>query len=180
MRRGGLAPGPGQRAHRIPVLPQGLVKRDHQPCRRLVIDAPLAGDDGGGSGPQEGPAQPDHPFPREQLAVPGPARREHHEGPWQVELENAIERAVVLARGERIELEDLLLDASGDATSDPSGAAASSQSLHDFLDHAAARQIESVLAEVGGVRTKAAERLGVDRTTLYRLMRKYGISDAAD
>jgi transcriptional regulator of acetoin/glycerol metabolism len=33
----------------------------------------------------------------------------------------------------------------------------------------------AVLAEVGGVRVEAARRLGIDRTTLYRLMRKYGI-----
>ena len=34
-----------------------------------------------------------------------------------------------------------------------------------------------VLAETGGVRVEAARRLGIDRTTLYRLMRKYGVSD---
>ena len=75
---------------------------------------------------------------------------------------------------------EFVLDAAGEAASDPAGTEGSSQSLHDFLDNAAARQIESVLAEVGGVRTKAAERLGVDRTTLYRLMRKYGISEEGE
>ena len=33
--------------------------------------------------------------------------------------------------------------------------------------------------ETGGVRVDAARRLGVDRTTLYRLMRKYGIAGDA-
>ena len=33
----------------------------------------------------------------------------------------------------------------------------------------------AVLAEAGGVRAEAARRLGMDRTTLYRLMRKYGM-----
>ncbi|MCX5739113.1 MAG: helix-turn-helix domain-containing protein [Proteobacteria bacterium] len=32
-----------------------------------------------------------------------------------------------------------------------------------------------MLAETGGRRVEAAARLGVDRTTLYRLMRKFGI-----
>jgi transcriptional regulator of acetoin/glycerol metabolism len=36
-----------------------------------------------------------------------------------------------------------------------------------------------VLAETGGRRAETATRLGVDRTTLYRLMRKLGI-DAGD
>jgi transcriptional regulator with GAF, ATPase, and Fis domain len=35
--------------------------------------------------------------------------------------------------------------------------------------------VRKVLEEEAGVRVEAARRLGVDRTTLYRLMRKYGI-----
>jgi DNA-binding NtrC family response regulator len=91
------------------------------------------------------------------------------------ELENTLERGVALARGPRIELDDLLI-ASG---SEVSSAAASSeaQNLHDFLDNAAVDRIRSVLAETGGKRVEAARRLGVDRTTLYRLIRKYGIEE---
>jgi transcriptional regulator of acetoin/glycerol metabolism len=36
-----------------------------------------------------------------------------------------------------------------------------------------------VLVATGGRRVEAAARLGIDRTTLYRLMRKLGI-DASD
>ena len=50
--------------------------------------------------------------------------------------------------------------------------------LQAFLDAAAADRIRAVLAEAGGVRVEAARRLGIDRTTLYRLMRKYGLGDS--
>ena len=40
---------------------------------------------------------------------------------------------------------------------------------------AATEHIRAVLQATGGVRGEAARRLGVDRTTLYRLMQKYGI-----
>ena len=81
------------------------------------------------------------------------------------ELENAIERAVVLARGEVLEIEDLLV---GPKARPPQKGG----SLQDYLDDAARRRITEVLAEVDGRRAEAAERLGVDRTTLYRLMKK--------
>jgi len=49
--------------------------------------------------------------------------------------------------------------------------------LQAFLDGAAAERIRVVLAEVGGRRVEAARRLGIDRTTLYRLMRKHAIEE---
>jgi DNA-binding NtrC family response regulator len=88
------------------------------------------------------------------------------------ELENAIERGVVLARGEHIELGDLLLQA---APERPGAADEVDGTLQAFLERAAADRIRTVLAEAGGVRAEAARRLGMDRTTLYRLMRKYGM-----
>ena len=89
------------------------------------------------------------------------------------ELENALERGVVLARGDRIELDDLLV---GPDEADGEPDAGSAGGLQDFLDQAAARRIRDVLEETGGVRVEAARTLGIDRTTLYRLMRKYGIT----
>jgi DNA-binding NtrC family response regulator len=98
-----------------------------------------------------------------------------HPWPGNVrELENAIERGVVLARGARIELDDLLVDPEAeDGAAAPGSAGAG---LQEFLDGAAAERIRRVLEEAGGVRVEAARRLGIDRTTLYRLMRKYGIT----
>jgi DNA-binding NtrC family response regulator len=88
------------------------------------------------------------------------------------ELENAIERGVVLARGTHIELADLLLQPSSEGAS---AAEEMDGTLQAFLERAAADRIRAVLAEAGGVRAEAARRLGMDRTTLYRLMRKYGM-----
>ena len=100
-----------------------------------------------------------------------------HDWPGNVrELENAIERGLVLARGEVIELDDLLVDpASPDAVSSAGGAAGEGDSLQETLDRAAAERVRGALEESGGVKVAAARSLGVDRTTLYRLMRKYGL-----
>ncbi len=87
------------------------------------------------------------------------------------ELENAIERAVVLARGETITPEDLLLE----EPVAPGVSAGASGTLQDALDAAAAARIRAALAAAGGERTAAARALGVDRTTLYRLMRRLGV-----
>ena len=97
-----------------------------------------------------------------------------HEWPGNArELENAIERGVVLARGDVLELEDLVLD--GQEGRAAARADESAAGLRSFLDGAAADRIRTVLAETGGRRAEAAARLGVERTTLYRLMRKFGI-----
>jgi DNA-binding NtrC family response regulator len=96
-----------------------------------------------------------------------------HRWPGNVrELENAIERGVVLARGPEIELDDLLVEPPGE---DGVDASEGGGGLRDFLDRAAAERVRTALAETGGRRAEAAARLGVERTTLYRLMRKYGI-----
>jgi DNA-binding NtrC family response regulator len=97
-----------------------------------------------------------------------------HAWPGNVrELENAIERGVVLASSDRIDVEDLLLDEGPDAQRDD----ARPGDLQAFLDAAARERIEAALAAAGGKRVEAARQLGIDRTTLYRLMRRHGISD---
>ena len=93
-----------------------------------------------------------------------------HAWPGNVrELENAAERAVVLARGDSIGKEDLLLDAGARASAPQGG------SLQDALDRAAAERIRSAIAAAGGRRADAAATLGIERTTLYRLMKRLGI-----
>ncbi|MGE0827041.1 MAG: sigma-54-dependent transcriptional regulator [Candidatus Binatia bacterium] len=99
----------------------------------------------------------------------------HHSWPGNVrELENAIERGVVLAQHERIEREDLLIDVSPDSLFEQKDVRP--ENLQTFLDRAAADHVRAVLKEVDGARGEAAKRLGIERTTLYRLMRKYGIA----
>jgi DNA-binding NtrC family response regulator len=99
-----------------------------------------------------------------------------HSWPGNVrELENTIERGVVLARGDLITLEDLLIDTESEHTANATSSG--KENLQSFLDQAAMERIRSVLKEAHGARLEAARRLGIDRTTLYRLMRKYKIGE---
>lgn len=93
-----------------------------------------------------------------------------HPWPGNVrELENAIERASVLARRDVIEPEDLLLEGAAP------GASGSGGTLQEAMDQAAAVRIRSALHSTGGQRAEAARMLGIDRTTLYRLLKRFGI-----
>lgn len=97
-----------------------------------------------------------------------------HPWPGNVrELENAIERAVVLTRGPTIGPEDLLLESFGAAarvSADGQGG-----TLQDALDQAAAVRIRAALDAASGSRAEAAQRLGIERTTLYRMMKRLAI-----
>jgi DNA-binding NtrC family response regulator len=97
-----------------------------------------------------------------------------HDWPGNVrELEHAIERGAVLGRGELIDVADLTYDTpSARQAGTPSG---DDEGLQSHLDRAAADHIQEVLRRSGGVRVEAARRLGVERTTLYRLLKRYGI-----
>jgi formate hydrogenlyase transcriptional activator len=81
------------------------------------------------------------------------------------ELENFIERAVILSRGPslRAPLAEIRLEAPEIAT----GAT---------LEQVEREHVVRVLRECGGVVTTAATRLGLHRTTLNAMMRKLGIS----
>lgn len=84
------------------------------------------------------------------------------------ELKNAVERAVVLARGAEIEPVDLGL-LSG------SSAVASDDTLIP-LAAAERRHILAVLDRVGGNKTRACKILGIGRGTLYKKLEEYGSS----
>ena len=95
-----------------------------------------------------------------------------HDWPGNVrELSNALERASVLGRGEEILAEDLLLD-----RRDASAAAAAEGTLQEVVDRAVAERIRSALAESGGRKADAADLLGIERTTLFRWMKRLGLS----
>jgi two-component system response regulator HydG len=82
------------------------------------------------------------------------------------ELKNAIERAVVLAKGERIELNDL--PAKLRQVSPPP------EPVHSLAQNE--RQlIQRVLAECNWNKYRAAKTLGISRSTLYGKMRKFGL-----
>jgi DNA-binding NtrC family response regulator len=85
------------------------------------------------------------------------------------ELENTIERLVVFSRGE-IEFDDL-----------PPAVASAPQLREQLfdglptLDELQRRYLLHVLQAVGGNRSRAAEALGIDRRTLYRMAERFGI-----
>jgi two-component system response regulator AtoC len=94
-----------------------------------------------------------------------------HAWPGNVrELENAIERAVVLARAQTITPEDLLLE-----ELPPGTTGASEGTLQEHLDRAAQLRIRAALESAKGHRAEAARVLGVERTTLYRMMKRLGL-----
>jgi len=86
------------------------------------------------------------------------------------ELENTIERLVVFSRG-RIELADL----PATVLAAPSFEERMFQGLPS-LDELERRYLVHVLEAVGGNRSRAAEALGIDRRTLYRMAERLGIA----
>ncbi|MFO0567642.1 MAG: sigma 54-interacting transcriptional regulator [Polyangiaceae bacterium] len=85
-----------------------------------------------------------------------------HAWPGNVrELRNVVERAVVLARGDRVEVDDLQLTSSAPENAAPRNA-----------EHAA---ILRALAECGGNQTRAAQILGISRRTLTSRLTLYDV-----
>ena len=98
--------------------------------------------------------------------------------PWEGnvrELENVIERAVVLARGNVIDIDDLPKPTDGSVESFFSG---SHSATMPTLEEVEKRYFKFVLDKTGGRKEKAAQILGVNRRTLYRKEREYGFITA--
>jgi len=91
------------------------------------------------------------------------------------ELENVIQRAVVLCRGELIQPEDLPPKIA--RQEEPILSDGQILPLKEARKKWERRLILDALRETGGNRKVTAERLGINRTTLYNKMREYGISD---
>jgi DNA-binding NtrC family response regulator len=86
------------------------------------------------------------------------------------ELQNVVERALVLAHGNRIEVDDLPDEIRNEApTPGPPGAAPPLRTLDD-LERA---HILGVLESVRGNRSRAASVLGIGTATLYRKLKEY-------
>jgi DNA-binding NtrC family response regulator len=90
------------------------------------------------------------------------------------ELENTIERAVVLASGDRLDVDDVRPPSDRGApvltmaALDPAGPVLT-------LDELERRHILAVLDACEGGKTKAAALLGINRTTLWKKLRQYGL-----
>ena len=97
------------------------------------------------------------------------------------ELESAIEYAVLHARGHEIVPEDLpaQLQSAQVRAAARSPLSALFEDLPS-LDQLERRYLLYVLEIAGGHRTRAAEILGIDRRTLYRMIERHGIDGTGD
>jgi len=89
------------------------------------------------------------------------------------ELENIVQRAVIMSRGELLEPADLPQDLRGEA---PALVKHEGPELIT-LEELERRHIEAVLAHESGNKTRAAEILGIDRVSLWRKLKKYGVEE---
>lgn len=85
------------------------------------------------------------------------------------ELENVIERAVILCDSEKIGTEDLSI---------PMVFSLKEKSLHPSLEEMEKNYILRVLRENNGNQSKASQVLGIDRKTLYLKLKKYSIGSS--
>jgi two-component system NtrC family response regulator len=91
------------------------------------------------------------------------------------ELENIVERAVLLTRREVIGLSDLPMAVQEGAGL--AGAAAAPASLPALLAQVEREKILEALRDAGGVQTRAAERLGISERALRYKLKKYGLAE---
>lgn len=82
------------------------------------------------------------------------------------ELQNVIEKAVILSEGRTLRLDDLSLDTSSKATS-----VAATQTLEEAEE----QTIRNTMARCGGNLSLVAKELGISRPTLYSKLKKYDI-----
>lgn len=82
------------------------------------------------------------------------------------EIESRIKRAVIMAEGRQLSVEDLEL---------PTQADRSVLSLQDVRDQAELCALRQALAKTDGNMTQAAQLLGITRPTLYRLLEKFDL-----
>jgi DNA-binding NtrC family response regulator len=97
-----------------------------------------------------------------------------HDWPGNVRaLRHAIERAVILGRGDTLEADDFSLDASGPRIAQAAVVAAERDDLN--LDRVERKLVEAALTKHGYNISLAANELGLSRAALYRRMEKHGL-----
>ena len=107
-----------------------------------------------------------------RLSPPALERLLRYPWPGNVrELENAVERAAILSRSDRVEPDDLPPHVSAGLQLGPSPALPRQISLAD----AERAHILQTLERFGRNHSGAAEALGIGRTTLWRKLKEYGI-----
>jgi two-component system nitrogen regulation response regulator NtrX len=100
----------------------------------------------------------------------------HHDWPGNVrELKNLMERAVILARGSEISTRDLGPLAVRHLTEPDPFSFPEFPSLKDARDWFEGAYIQRELKSQNGNMTRVAERLGLDRSNLYKRLKALGI-----
>jgi transcriptional regulator of acetoin/glycerol metabolism len=98
----------------------------------------------------------------------------NHDFPGNVrELENVIEHAFVLCGGNRIDLDCLPRELT--MKQEKTDLFVSLKEEHPF-EKAEAEIVIRTLEKNGGSRVKAAEELGISRATLWRKIKRYGLT----
>ena len=101
------------------------------------------------------------------------------------ELENALVRAVALSTGNIITLDCLPSPIAG-VPQNPSKCFTDAETLRELagdrpnMEELQRRYLSLILSEVGGNRRRAAEKLGLDRRTIQRLIAKYNLLASPD
>jgi DNA-binding NtrC family response regulator len=93
------------------------------------------------------------------------------------ELENILERAVVLCRGDTVTTQDLPLNLRESKVEDLMKDAAGGRSLPETLEEIERLRITQALEKSHGVQTQAAEELGISERVLRYKMKKYGVGE---
>jgi transcriptional regulator with PAS, ATPase and Fis domain len=139
-----VLPALRERREDIPLLVDHLVRRAARDCRKAV------------NGVSE--------------AVLNVLQEYHWPGNVR-ELAHALERAVALAQGDVLTVEDLPLD----VRQPEPATVAPAFGDHPTLEELKRRYIRHVLEQSGGNVSRAAGVLGVDRRSLYRMLQRYGL-----
>ena len=92
------------------------------------------------------------------------------------ELENVIERASIIRDGDKIRLADLPAEL-GQPISSEGGTAPMTVGGNVSLEELEKAHILAVLEATGGARKQTSEILGINASTLYRKLKKYGVQD---
>ena len=96
------------------------------------------------------------------------------------ELENMLERAFTLSEGNKIELEDLLLDngvAPHETALEHTETEIPESSLDDYLGNIEKQAILKALADTRWNRTAAAEKLGISFRQMRHRLKKFGLDE---
>ena len=92
------------------------------------------------------------------------------------ELENMVARAVVLAHAKKIDVDSLPEELQKSWNSKAHGGNGNNSTLKNMMAEPERDVIRKMLDEARGNKKKAALKLGINRTTLYNKIKKYGLN----